>query len=151
MTRLFQIASVIAAAGAAVFVFQVKYRAEAVAEHARKLQRHFDQESEILSLLRAEWSVLIQPARVQDLVERHADRLKLQPLDPVQITRLENLPARPKGPAPEDASALSAILQGPQGRIPLGPEQALTNRERLTLQPQDEAEADETVDMGEER
>ena len=63
----------------------------------------------------AEWSLLIQPARVQELVERHAELLKLQPLDPAQITKLENLPMRPKGPAPEDESALSAILEGQPG------------------------------------
>jgi hypothetical protein len=112
MTRWLQVVSVIAAAGAAVFVFQVKYRAEAVAEDAARLQREVDQENETLSLLEAEWSLLIQPARVQALVERHADLLKLQPLDPMQITKLENLPMRPRGPAPEDESALSAILEG---------------------------------------
>jgi len=115
MTRWLQAISVIAAAGAAVFVFQIKYRAEAVAEDAAKLQRAVDQENETLSLLEAEWSLLIQPARMQELVGRHAELLKLQPLDPTQITKLENLPMRPRGPAPEDESALSAILEGQSG------------------------------------
>ena len=113
MIRWLQVLSVIAAAGAAIFVFQVKYRAEAVAEHAVQLQRALDQEHETKSLLAAEWSLLIQPARVQELVGRHAELLKLQPLDPVQITKIENLPMRPTGPEPEDASALSAILEAP--------------------------------------
>jgi len=123
MTRWLQVISVIAAAGAAVFVFQIKYRAEAVAEHAGKLQRELDQENETLSLLEAEWSLLIQPARVQELVGRHAEVLKLQPLDPTQITRIENLPMRPKGPAPDDEAALSAILEGIDGMPgePAGP------------------------------
>jgi hypothetical protein len=112
MTRWLQLLSVIAAAGAAVFVFQVKYRAEAVAEHVGDLQREIDRESETVSLLRAEWSLLIQPARVQDLVERHAEVLKLEPLDPSQITELENLPMRPRGATPDDEAALSAILEG---------------------------------------
>ena len=46
MIRWLQAFSVIAAAGAAVFVFQVKYRAEAVAEQAVQLQRELDQENE---------------------------------------------------------------------------------------------------------
>ena len=112
MMRALQVLSVLAAAGAAVFVFQIKYRAEAVADHAADLQRSLDQENETLSLLQAEWSLLIQPARVQELVERHAERLKLTPLDPAQITKLENLPMRPKGPEPDDEAALSAILEG---------------------------------------
>ena len=111
MIRWLQITSVLAALGAAVFVFQAKFQAEAVAERASELQRQLDQENETVSLLKAEWSLLIQPQRVQELVTRHADRLKLQPLDPTQITKLEKLPMRPKGPAPEDESALSAILE----------------------------------------
>ena len=113
MMRWLQVLSVMAAAVAAVFVFQVKYRAEAVAEQAIQLQRELDQEKEATSLLAAEWSLLIQPARVQELVQRHEDLLKLQPLDPVQIVRIENLPMRPTGPEPDDAEALSAILAAP--------------------------------------
>ena len=117
MIRWIQVVSVVAAAGSAVFVFQVKYRAEAVAEHAAQLQRDLDQEKETQSLLAAEWSLLIQPARVQELVGRHQDVLKLQPLDPKQITRIENLPMRPTGPAPDDEAALSAILEAPTGAL----------------------------------
>lgn len=113
MIRWLQVISVVAAAFAAVFVFQVKYRAEAVADRAARLQREIDQENETKSLLAAEWSLLIQPARVQEVVSRHADSLKLQPLDPVQITKIENLPMRPTGPAPDDEAALSAILEEP--------------------------------------
>jgi len=113
MIRWLQVVSVVAAAGSAVFVFQVKYRAEAVAQHATQLQRELDEEKETQSLLEAEWSLLIQPARVQDLTERHHDVLKLEPLDPRQITRIENLPMRPTGPAPADEAALSAILEAP--------------------------------------
>jgi hypothetical protein len=115
MTRWLQFISVLAAAGAAVFVFQIKYRAETIAERAADLQRSLDEENEALSLLKAEWSLLIQPARVQELIERHADRLSLQPLDPAQIAEIEHLPMRPKGPAPDDEAALSAILEGPTG------------------------------------
>lgn len=111
MIRALQVISVLAAAGAAVAVFQIKYRAEAVAEQVADLQRSVDQENETLSLLHAEWSLLIQPARVQELVERHVELLKLMPLDPGQITKLENLPMRPKGPEPDDEAALSAILE----------------------------------------
>ena len=113
MIRWLQVVSVLAATGVAVFVFQVKYRAEAVAEHNAKLQREVDQEKETTSLLAAEWSMLIQPARVQEVVDRHGELLKLQPLEPLQITEIENLPMRPTGPAADDAAALSAILETP--------------------------------------
>lgn len=112
MIRVLQVVSVVAAAAAAIFVFQIKYRAEAVAERATELQRQVDREAEAVSLLRAEWSLLNQPTRVQELVARHQDMLKLQPLDPKQIVRFEQLPPRPAGPAPDDEAALSAILGG---------------------------------------
>jgi hypothetical protein len=117
MIRWLQVVSVVAATGAAVFVFHVKYRAETVAERAAELQREIDQEKEASSLLKAEWSMLIQPARVQELVGRHAEVLKLQPLDPKQISKIENLPMRPSGPAPDDEAALSAILEMPAGGL----------------------------------
>jgi hypothetical protein len=115
--RWLQIVSVVAAAGSAVFVFHVKYRAEAVAEQATQLQRQLDQENETISLLEAEWSLLIQPARVQELVERHNELLELQPLDPTQIVKIDQLPMRPAGPAPDDEAALSAILESGTGGI----------------------------------
>lgn len=115
MMRWLQVVSVVAAAGAAIFVFQVKYRAEVVAERASELQREIDREKEVTSLLEAEWSLLNQPARVQELVDRHTELLELKPLDPSQITKLRNLPMRPTGPAPDDEAALSAILEGAIG------------------------------------
>jgi hypothetical protein len=117
MIRWLQIVSVIAAAGSAVAVFHVKYRAEGVARHAAELQRELESEAEARSLLQAEWSLLNQPARVQELIERHADVLPLQPLDPAQITAIENLPMRPSGPAPDDAEALSVILEAAEGTM----------------------------------
>jgi hypothetical protein len=118
MTKWLQLASVAAAAASAIFVFQVKYRAEKVAEHVADLQREIARENETLSLLEAEWSLLIQPARVQDLVERHAGELGLQPLSPEQIARIEALPMRPEGPAPDDEAALADILTGALGDEP---------------------------------
>ena len=118
MIRSLQILSMVAASAAAIFVFQVKYRAEHVADEVAELQRKLDQENEAVSTLRAEWSYLNQPARVQELATRHAETLKLIPLDPTQITTLDNLPFRPAGPEPEDEAALSAILDGETGPTP---------------------------------
>ena len=45
-----------------------------------------------IALLRAEWSMLDPPARLQGLAERH---LQLQPIAPNQIDTLDNLPTAP--------------------------------------------------------
>ena len=94
MTRWLQIASVLAVTASAAFVFQVKYRSEAVAERVADLQRAVDEEQEAISLLKAEWSYLIQPSRVQDLIERHQERLELVPVSPEQIGTFADLPMR---------------------------------------------------------
>lgn len=135
MTRWLQILSVIAAAGAAVFVFQIKFQAEHVAERVTDLQRQVDEGNEAISMLRAEWSYLIQPARVQELATRHAEALKLVPLDPTQITTLDKLPFRQAGPEPEDEAALSAIL-GQTGLEPLQDQTGTEPREGQTGQAQ---------------
>ena len=112
MIRWLQLVSAIAAAGAAVFVIQVKYRAEAIADRTAQLQRQLDSERETLSLLKAEWSYLVQPSRVQELVDRHGEQLGLKPLDPKQLVTIEDLPFRPAGPKSEDKDALAALLEG---------------------------------------
>ncbi|HMB46886.1 MAG TPA: hypothetical protein VKN63_01285 [Afifellaceae bacterium] len=108
MIRWIQIGSIAAVAVAALLVFQLKYRAEAVSERVAKLQKQVDAENEANSLLKAEWSYLIQPSRIQALVERHKERLQLQPMDPEQITHLDTIPARPVGLVSADNAPLSA-------------------------------------------
>jgi hypothetical protein len=94
MIRWLQVASVLAVTASAAFVFQVKYRSEAVAERVAGLQRAVDEEREAISLLKAEWSYLIQPSRIQDLIERHQGRFELVPVSPEQIGTFADLPMR---------------------------------------------------------
>ena len=108
MIRWLQIGSVVVAAVAALTVFQIKYRAEAVSERVADMQHRVDKEKEAISLLKAEWSFLIQPSRIQALVERHRDRLQLVPLDPAQVTHLDTIPARPVGLVSAESSTLPA-------------------------------------------
>jgi len=108
MIRWLQIGSVVVAAVAALTVFQIKYRAEAVSERVAGMQHKVDKEKEAISLLKAEWSFLIQPSRIQALVERHRDRLQLVPLDPAQVTHLDTIPARPVGLVSAENSTLPA-------------------------------------------
>ena len=78
-------------------VYQIKYDAETAAETVRGLKAEVDKEREAIALLKAEWSLLNQPARLQALVERHSDYLGLVPLDPIQIGQVSEIPMRPEG------------------------------------------------------
>ena len=79
----------------AAAVYDMKYEAELAEEHLVKLEREIEQERQSISLLKAEWSVLSQPGRLQDLVERHAAILQLQPLTSAQFGSLEEVPEKP--------------------------------------------------------
>lgn len=119
MTRWLQVASVLAVTTSAAFVFQVKYRSEAVAERVSDLQRAVDEEQEAISLLRAEWSYLIQPSRVQDLIERHQSRFKLVPVSPEQVGTFADLPMRrPAALVDMTDGAAPAIKRKPVGVDP---------------------------------
>ena len=73
----------------------MKLAAKKSASHVAELQRQIDDEREAIRLLKAEWSMLNQPERLQRLVERYNSYLQLQPLDVKQIVSPEELPARP--------------------------------------------------------
>jgi hypothetical protein len=119
MTRWLQVVSVLAVTASAAFVFQVKYRSEAVAERVADLQRAVDEEQEAISLLKAEWSYLIQPSRVQDLIERHQARFELVPLSPEQIGTFADLPIRrPVVPAEMPGGPTSVTEFEPAGTEP---------------------------------
>ena len=65
------------------------------------------------STLRAEWSKLDTPARIQELAKRHLTTLK--PIDPRQFDTLRNLPERPPDLVPPDAAdPIGSLLENPE-------------------------------------
>ena len=48
-----------------------------------------------MTVLRADWSLLTQPSRLQKLTELYQDQLVLVPLEAHQIVGIDELPARP--------------------------------------------------------
>lgn len=80
-------------AGAAV-TYQIKYRAELATEEAQDMVSEINGLEEDISRLKAQWSLLNQPSRLQALVENNADVLPLTPLAPHQIALLDNIPER---------------------------------------------------------
>lgn len=73
-------------------VFTSKKAAERDAQAIRELSVKIAAERQRISELRAEWSALDHPARLQRLVERHNGVLNLEPVRPEQITTTEALP-----------------------------------------------------------
>ncbi|MCF1503451.1 hypothetical protein [Afifella sp. H1R] len=109
MMRVLNIVAIAAALIAAFSVFNLKYQAEGVAKEVAELQRRVDQEKESLSLLRAEWSVLNQPERVEELVSRHAEALDLAPVEPAQLADPRQIPMRSIAPSEQDRDLLTGL------------------------------------------
>ncbi|BCP54438.1 hypothetical protein K32_30550 [Kaistia sp. 32K] len=79
----------------AVLTYAMKDRAGRAADHVMELRRDIAREKEAMTVLRAEWSVLDQPARLQGLVERYGDYLHLKALDVRQLASLDEVPDKP--------------------------------------------------------
>ena len=81
-------------AAAAVMTFHIKYQTDKQLEEIRQLEAQIRLEEDTIDLLNADWSLLIQPARLQELVNLHADELGLEITESHQIVRPQELPAR---------------------------------------------------------
>ncbi|MFC5387502.1 hypothetical protein ACFPLB_16200 [Aquamicrobium segne] len=80
---------------AAAMTYTIKRDAGEQLAMVRKLQVQIRLEEDTIDLLKADWSLLTQPARLQKLVERYQEQLGLEPVDPHQFARIDSLPERP--------------------------------------------------------
>ncbi len=80
---------------AAAATYKVKHDAEVQLAEMKKVQAEIRYERETIDVLRADWSLLSQPARLQKLSEAFADELQLKPVEATQIGTLDELPERP--------------------------------------------------------
>jgi len=81
-------------AGAA-FTYNTKHQVEAQLSEVRKIEAMIRFEQDSLTILKADWSLLTQPARLQKLTEIYQDELQLAPLDAHQVVGVDELPAKP--------------------------------------------------------
>jgi hypothetical protein len=79
-----------------------------VAAERVSLQRTIDRQEADLSLLKADWAFLNQPANIAPIVNRHVAELNLQMLSQDQFGNLQRLPMRLKAP---DTVALDSLFE----------------------------------------
>jgi hypothetical protein len=90
---------------AAAYVYEIKFESTLRAERVAKMRGDVQRERDAIAALRAEWSTLENPARVQGLARRH---LRLRPAESTQYDALDRLPERPPTivqPPPADVIA----------------------------------------------
>lgn len=80
---------------AAAFTYKIKADAEAKLAEIRKLETAIRLEEDTIDVLKADWSLLTQPARLQRLTEVYSSQLELVPVEAQQIVEIEDLPMPP--------------------------------------------------------
>ncbi|GHC75154.1 cell division protein FtsL [Limoniibacter endophyticus] len=93
--RTSDIVLICAMVGAAAFTYQVKHQAEDEIGKIRKLETQISLERDSIDVLKADWSVLTQPSRLQRLAGVYENQLNLKPSDPQQFGNISDLPERP--------------------------------------------------------
>ncbi|MFN6999972.1 MAG: hypothetical protein ACK4ST_08060 [Elioraea tepidiphila] len=76
---------------AGLFLYQVKHDVQALEEELAGVNRRILATQDRIHVLRAEWSLLNEPARIGDLAQRH---LALAPMRPDQFARPADIAAR---------------------------------------------------------
>ncbi|WP_274424425.1 cell division protein FtsL [Chelativorans sp. YIM 93263] len=82
---------------AAAFTYKTKHDAQAMMNRIDALETEIRLEKDAIDVLKADWSLLTQPERLQELTEIYEEELGLQGLDARQIISLESLRDIPFG------------------------------------------------------
>ena len=108
MIRTLNIVLLVTSIAALVGVYALKYSVEETASEKLAIERHIDRQQADLSLLKADWAFLNQPANVAPIVTRHVAELNLQTLAQDQFGDFDSLPMRLKAP---DTNALDSLFE----------------------------------------
>jgi cell division protein FtsL len=117
MLRFVNICLVLGLVALAYVIYQVKYEARALDEQIVSLNKDIESERDSVAVLRAEWSLLNRPERIERLAKKY---LKLAPTQPQQLVILDEVKdrdferSRIEPPAAQ-ASALQAASEPPAG------------------------------------
>lgn len=101
----------------AVVTYGLKRQAEGAADEVARLEREIADERDNLAILRAEWSMLTQPGRLQAVVDQYAEHFRLQPFSPDQIATLGEIPLRPLGREDGVGDLLAKMAASEPGKI----------------------------------
>ena len=91
MLRFVNICLVLGLVALAYVIYQVKYQAHALDDEITSLSKQIDEERDGIAVLRAEWSLLNRPERIERLARKF---LKLAPAQPRQLVTLDTVTDR---------------------------------------------------------
>jgi cell division protein FtsL len=124
MLRFVNICLVLGLVAIAYVIYQVKYEARGLDGEINSLGKRIEEERDSIAVLRAEWSLLNRPERIERLARKY---LKLAPAKPLQLLTLDTVSDRdfdrtrveiaapvPAAKAPKSATKLPATLANVQ-------------------------------------
>ena len=91
MLRFVNICLVLGLVALAYVIYQVKYEARGLDAELASIGKKIDEERDAIAVLRAEWSLLNRPERIERLAQKY---LKLAPADPQQLLILDEVTDR---------------------------------------------------------
>ena len=94
MFRTLDVVLIAVMTAAATVTYSLKHQAENKQEEVRKLDAEIKLEEDTIDLLKADWSLLTQPSRLQKLAELYKSQLELEPVSARQIVGIGDLPAK---------------------------------------------------------
>ncbi len=94
MFRTSDIVLIAVMVAAAALTYKTKREAEEQLASVQKIQVQIRYEEETIDLLKADWSLLTQPSRLQKLTELYKSQLALEPVSARQIVGLSDLPTK---------------------------------------------------------
>ncbi|WP_208435919.1 cell division protein FtsL [Bartonella phoceensis] len=74
--------------------YKVKYDVQKRISEIRRLEHEIAAAKNTVSLLYAEWAVMIEPSRMQRLAKRYQKELGLEIIQPRQVVEFEDIPVR---------------------------------------------------------
>jgi hypothetical protein len=110
---------------AAALTFKTKREAEEQLAAVHKIQAQIRYEEDTIDLLKADWSLLTQPSRLQKLAEIYKSQLGLEPVSARQIIGLDDLPAKPLTIEDLSSERLGGMADN-SGKEPMGNDPVVT-------------------------
>ncbi len=94
MLRTLDIVMIGALIAGAGWTFKVKHDAEQAVARVETLETRIRLEREAIEILKADWSLLTSPERLEALIERYKDELMLDHAQPRQIVTFDKIPEK---------------------------------------------------------
>ena len=123
MFRTSDIVLIAVMVSAAALTYKAKREAEEQLASVQKIEAQIRYEEDTIDLLKADWSLLTQPSRLQKLAETYKAQLALEPVGARQIVGLDDLPAKPLNIEDLSSQRLGGMAdnsgEGPAGKDPV--------------------------------